>query len=40
MGRGIVGQKFPEDPRKWSRLCYPEVVSRVLTRKMVRTKCK
>ncbi|WKA11215.1 hypothetical protein VitviT2T_028739 [Vitis vinifera] len=34
MGRGIVGQKFPEDPGKWSRLCYPEVVSRVLTRKM------
>ncbi|WKA11198.1 hypothetical protein VitviT2T_028733 [Vitis vinifera] len=34
MGRGIVGQKFPEDPRKWRRLCYLEVVSHVLTRKM------
>ncbi|XP_034674890.1 disease resistance protein RPV1-like [Vitis riparia] len=34
MGKDIVGQGFPEEPGKWSRLCYPEVVSRVLTRKM------
>ena len=37
MGRDIVRQECPKDPGKWSRLCYPEVVNRVLTRKMVRT---
>ena len=36
MGREIVRQECPRDPGKWSRLCYPEVVNRVLTRKMVR----
>ncbi|RVW41423.1 TMV resistance protein N [Vitis vinifera] len=30
MGRGIVGQKFPEDPEKWSRLCYPEVGTKAI----------
>ncbi|KAL6315878.1 hypothetical protein AAG906_012214 [Vitis piasezkii] len=34
MGRDIVQQESPEDPGKWSRLCYPGVISRVLTRKM------
>ncbi|RVW19336.1 TMV resistance protein N [Vitis vinifera] len=34
MGRDIVRQECPKDPGKWSRLCYPEVVNRVLTRKM------
>ncbi|XP_034674413.1 disease resistance protein RPV1-like [Vitis riparia] len=34
MGRDIVRQESPEDPGKWSRLCYPGVISRVLTRKM------
>eukprot|EP00261_Vitis_vinifera_P032198 XP_019073441.1 PREDICTED: TMV resistance protein N-like [Vitis vinifera] len=34
MGREIVRQECPRDPGKWSRLCYPEVVNRVLTRKM------
>ena len=38
MGRDIVRQKYPEDPEKWSRLCYPKVVNRVLTRKLVRAK--
>ena len=36
MGRDIVRQESPEDPGKWSRLCYPGVISCVLTRKMVR----
>ena len=40
MGREIVRQECPKDPEKWSRLCYPEVVNRVLTRRLVRTKCK
>ncbi|RVW18689.1 Disease resistance-like protein DSC1 [Vitis vinifera] len=25
MGQDIVGQEFPKEPGKWSRLCYPEV---------------
>ena len=40
MGQHIVGQEFPEEPGKWSRLWFPDVVSRVLTRKMVRPNCK
>ncbi|XP_059590542.1 disease resistance protein RUN1-like [Vitis vinifera] len=40
MGQDIVGQEFPEELGKWSRLCYPDVVSRALTRKMVRANCK
>ncbi|KAJ9675788.1 hypothetical protein PVL29_024635 [Vitis rotundifolia] len=34
LGCDIVRQEFPEDPGKWSRLCYPDVISCVLTRKM------
>lgn len=34
MGRDIVWQESPKDPGKCSRLCYPEIVYRVLTRKM------
>ncbi|RVX07081.1 putative WRKY transcription factor 19 [Vitis vinifera] len=30
MGQDIVGQEFPEEPGKWSRLCYPEVNLRLL----------
>ena len=40
MGRDIVRQECPKDPERWSRLCYPEVVNRILTRKLVRAKCK
>ncbi|KAL6316712.1 hypothetical protein AAG906_019643 [Vitis piasezkii] len=40
LGRDIVRQEFLEDLAKWSRLCYLDVISRVLTRKMVREKCK
>ena len=40
MGRDIVRHECPKDPEKWSRLCYPEVVNRVLTSKLVRAKCK
>ncbi|XP_034708580.1 disease resistance protein RUN1-like [Vitis riparia] len=34
MGRDIVQQKFPRNPEKWSRLCYPKDVNRVLTSKL------
>lgn len=40
MGRDIIGQECPKDPEKWSRLCDPEIVNRVLKRKLVRAKCK
>ena len=40
MGRDIVRQEYPKYPEKWSRLCYPNDVYRVLTRKLVRAKCK
>ncbi|KAL6316609.1 hypothetical protein AAG906_018864 [Vitis piasezkii] len=29
MGQDIVGQEFPEEPGKWSRLCYTDVVNQV-----------
>ena len=40
MGRDIVRQESPNYPEKWSRLCYQEVISLVLTQKTVRAKCK
>ena len=40
LGRDIVRQEFLEDLGKWSRLCYPDVISRVLIRQMVRAICK
>ena len=40
MGRDFVRQECPKDPGKWSRLCCPEDVNRVLTRKLVRAECK
>ena len=40
MGRDIVRQECPKDPERWSRLCYPELVNRILTKKLVRAKCK
>ena len=40
LGHDIVRQEFPEDLGKWRGLCYPDVISRVLTRKMVRAICK
>ncbi|KAL6316578.1 hypothetical protein AAG906_018833 [Vitis piasezkii] len=30
MGQDIVGQEFPKEPGKWSRLCYPDVNLRLL----------
>ncbi|XP_034674422.1 disease resistance protein RPV1-like [Vitis riparia] len=33
MGRDMVRQECPKYPEKWSRLCYPDDVNRVLTRK-------
>ena len=38
MGRDIVRQESPTDIGKWSILCYPEVINRVLKEKMVRAK--
>ncbi|XP_034675157.1 disease resistance protein RPV1-like [Vitis riparia] len=33
MGRDMVRQEYPKHPEKWSRLCYPDDVNRVLTKK-------